>query len=94
MLTEKFVVCRHSFYDQDYNPHNDKQAEDRAYRIGQKRDVKIIKLITKGSLEEDMRRLATNKLLLDSEVSSGVTASGYGGAATESEANTAQVEKK
>jgi len=103
-----------SFYDQDYNPHNDKQAEDRAYRIGQvrplisslapssvadadsraqKRDVNIIKFITKGSLEEDMRQLATNKLLLDSEVSS---TSQYptGAAPEESEGNNAQVEKK
>ncbi|KAK4054298.1 DNA-dependent ATPase fun30 [Microbotryomycetes sp. JL221] len=87
------------FYDQDYNPHNDKQAEDRAYRIGQKRDVHIIKLITKGSLEEDMRRLATNKLLLDTEVSGGVDANAAGmvsnGApASYGEADQTKVEKK
>ncbi len=52
------------------SPHNDKQAEDRAYRMGQKRDVHVIKLITKDTLEEDMLALADTKLKLDSEVSS------------------------
>ncbi|GAA5955934.1 hypothetical protein JCM10213_000072, partial [Rhodosporidiobolus nylandii] len=42
------------FYDCDYNPHNDKQAEDRAYRIGQTRDVNIIRLVTENSLDEAM----------------------------------------
>lgn len=52
------------------SPHNDKQAEDRAYRMGQKRDVHVIKLITRDTLEEDMLALADTKLRLDSEVSS------------------------
>ncbi|GAA6062362.1 hypothetical protein JCM10212_004208 [Sporobolomyces blumeae] len=60
------------FYDCDYNPHNDKQAEDRAYRIGQTRDVTVIKLITKNSIDEDMHNLALNKLSLEREVSENV----------------------
>ncbi|GAA5909296.1 DNA-dependent ATPase FUN30 [Sporobolomyces salmoneus] len=60
------------FYDCDYNPHNDKQAEDRAYRIGQTRDVTVIKLITRNSIDDDMYSLAQNKLNLEREVSSGV----------------------
>ena len=62
--------CLHSVYrfDQDFNPHNDKQAQDRAYRIGQKRDVEVIKLITKGSIEEDMLELGKTKLALDEAV--------------------------
>ena len=55
-------------FDQDFNPHNDKQAQDRAYRIGQKRDVEVIKLITKGSIEEDMLELGKTKLALDDAV--------------------------
>ena len=55
-------------YDQDFNPHNDKQAQDRAYRIGQKRDVDVIKLITKGSIEEDMFAMGQMKLALDEAV--------------------------
>lgn len=38
-------------YDQDFNPHNDRQAADRAYRIGQEREVEVIKLITKNSID-------------------------------------------
>ena len=55
-------------FDQDFNPHNDRQAQDRAYRIGQKRDVEVIKLITKGSIEEDMLELGLTKLALDEAV--------------------------
>ena len=38
-------------YDLSFNPHDDKQAEDRAHRVGQTRDVKVIKLIMKGTIE-------------------------------------------
>jgi len=55
-------------FDQDFNPHNDKQAQDRAYRIGQKRDVDVVKLITRNSIEEDMLRLGQTKLALDEAV--------------------------
>lgn len=47
-LTAASVVV---LFDQDFNPHNDRQAADRAYRIGQKRDVDVIKLITKSTIE-------------------------------------------
>jgi SWI/SNF-related matrix-associated actin-dependent regulator 1 of chromatin subfamily A len=47
-LTAASVVI---LFDQDFNPHNDKQAADRAYRIGQTRDVDVVKLITKGTIE-------------------------------------------
>jgi SWI/SNF-related matrix-associated actin-dependent regulator of chromatin subfamily A containing DEAD/H box 1 len=55
-------------FDQDFNPHNDRQAQDRAYRIGQKRDVDVIKLIMRGTIEEDMLRLGETKLALDEAV--------------------------
>ncbi|CAL1706892.1 unnamed protein product [Somion occarium] len=64
-LTAASVVI---MFDQDFNPHNDKQAQDRAYRIGQKRDVEVVKLITKGSIEEDMLQLGMTKLALDEAV--------------------------
>lgn len=60
--------CR---FDQDFNPHNDRQAHDRAYRIGQKRDVDVVKLICKGTIEEDMLRLGETKLALDEAVAGG-----------------------
>ncbi|TFY58522.1 hypothetical protein EVJ58_g6371 [Rhodofomes roseus] len=64
-LTAASVVI---MFDQDFNPHNDRQAQDRAYRIGQKRDVDVVKLITKGSIEEDMLALGQTKLALDEAV--------------------------
>jgi len=64
-LTAASVVI---IFDQDFNPHNDKQACDRAYRIGQKRNVEVVKLITRGTIEEDMLRLGETKLALDEAV--------------------------
>ncbi|KAI6002712.1 SNF2 family N-terminal domain-containing protein [Pisolithus albus] len=64
-LTAASVVI---MFDQDFNPHNDRQAQDRAYRIGQKRDVDVVKLITQGTIEEDMLRLGETKLALDEAV--------------------------
>ncbi|KAI9437717.1 SNF2 family N-terminal domain-containing protein [Lactarius indigo] len=61
------LTCR-KCRDSDFNPHNDKQAQDRAYRIGQKRDVDVVKLITRNSIEEDMLRLGQTKLALDEAV--------------------------
>lgn len=47
-LTAASVVI---IFDQDFNPHNDKQAMDRCYRIGQKRDVEVVKLLTRDTIE-------------------------------------------
>ncbi|KAF8952733.1 hypothetical protein BGZ52_004190 [Haplosporangium bisporale] len=59
-------------YDQDFNPQNDKQAEDRAHRVGQTREVEVIKLISKGTVEEQIYQLANLKLKLDQHVSEDV----------------------
>jgi SWI/SNF-related matrix-associated actin-dependent regulator 1 of chromatin subfamily A len=55
-------------FDHDFNPHNDRQAQDRAYRIGQKRDVEVVKLISRNTIEEDMLKLGDTKLALDEAV--------------------------
>jgi ATP-dependent helicase STH1/SNF2 len=39
-------------FDPDWNPQMDKQAEDRVHRIGQKKDVLVIRLITNTFIEE------------------------------------------
>lgn len=57
-------------FDQSFNPHDDKQAEDRAHRVGQTSEVVVTKLIAKNTIEENMLQLAENKLQLDQSISS------------------------
>ncbi|KAG4302153.1 hypothetical protein PCANB_001463 [Pneumocystis canis] len=56
-------------YDGSFNPHDDRQAEDRAHRVGQTREVQVIRLVTKNTIEEYIQSLANTKLALDSRVS-------------------------
>ena len=49
-------------YDSSWNPFVDAQAEDRAHRMGQKKEVTIYRLITKGTCEERIRFFAQQKL--------------------------------
>jgi len=56
-------------FDSSFNPHDDIQAENRAHRIGQKREVEIIRLITRDTIEEQIHALGNSKLLLDLRVS-------------------------
>ncbi|OEU20173.1 SNF2_N-domain-containing protein, partial [Fragilariopsis cylindrus CCMP1102] len=53
------------FYDSDWNPAMDAQAQDRAHRIGQTRDVHIYRLITEHSIEENILIKAQKKKNLD-----------------------------
>mmetsp|Transcript_7652 Transcript_7652/g.22422 ORF Transcript_7652/g.22422 Transcript_7652/m.22422 type:complete len:1551 (+) Transcript_7652:1-4653(+) len=53
------------FYDSDWNPAMDAQAQDRAHRIGQTRDVHIYRLITEHSIEENILKKAQKKKNLD-----------------------------
>lgn len=48
-LTEANYVI---IFDVEWNPTNDEQAQDRAYRIGQTRDVNVFRLVTQGTYEE------------------------------------------
>jgi len=47
-------------YTREWNPAIEDQATDRAYRIGQKRDVNVYYLVTRNTVEEKL-----NQLLLD-----------------------------
>lgn len=48
-------------YDPWWNVSTENQATDRAYRIGQKNNVQVYKLITKNSIEEKIYKLQKKK---------------------------------
>ncbi|SGZ52060.1 CIC11C00000005414 [Sungouiella intermedia] len=56
-------------FDQSFNPHDDKQAEDRAHRVGQTNEVMVTKLISEDTIDENILMLAENKLQLDQSIS-------------------------
>ncbi|CAL8120991.1 unnamed protein product [Prunus armeniaca] len=56
------------FYEQDWNPQVDKQALQRAHRIGQMNDVLSINLVTGRTVEEVIMRRAERKLRLSHNV--------------------------
>lgn len=56
-------------FDQSFNPHDDKQAEDRAHRVGQTNEVLVTKLISENTIDENILMLAENKLQLDQSIS-------------------------
>nr|XP_057927464.1 SWI/SNF-related matrix-associated actin-dependent regulator of chromatin subfamily A containing DEAD/H box 1A [Doryrhamphus excisus] len=64
-LTSANVVILH---DIDWNPYNDKQAEDRCHRVGQTRTVQVIKMISNGSIEDDILQLGQRKLKLEQDM--------------------------
>lgn len=48
-------------FDPWWNPAVEEQASDRAHRIGQEKNVHVIKLLTKGTIEEKIFRLQQKK---------------------------------
>ena len=48
-------------YDPWWNIAVENQASDRAYRIGQKKSVQVIKLVTEGTIEEKIIKIQENK---------------------------------
>lgn len=52
------------FYDSDWNPTMDAQAQDRCHRIGQTRDVHIYRLISDRTVEENILKKAHQKRML------------------------------
>ena len=55
-------------YDSDWNPQADLQAQDRAHRIGQKRQVQVFRFVTEHTVEEKIVERAQQKLKLDAMV--------------------------
>ncbi|KDQ52516.1 hypothetical protein JAAARDRAFT_184081 [Jaapia argillacea MUCL 33604] len=56
------------FYDQDWNPQMDIQAQDRAHRIGQTKPVLIFRLVSKHTVETKIMQKAKEKRQLEALV--------------------------
>jgi SWI/SNF-related matrix-associated actin-dependent regulator 1 of chromatin subfamily A len=67
------------FHDIDWNPFNDRQAEDRCHRLGQTKPVTIHRLIAGDSIEEHMQKTAERKMRLDEAMQGDGTAGGKKG---------------
>lgn len=61
LVTADIVII----YDSDWNPQVDLQAQDRAHRIGQTKQVYVFRLITENAVEEKVIEKANRKLRLD-----------------------------
>lgn len=61
-------VCRVLVYDPDWNPSTDAQARERAWRIGQTREVTVYRLITGGTIEEKVYHRQIYKQFLTNKV--------------------------
>lgn len=57
-LTAASVVIH---YDRWWNASKENQASDRVHRIGQQKNVQVLKMITKGTLEEKIDQLISSK---------------------------------
>ncbi|KAJ3426815.1 intein-containing atp-dependent helicase brm precursor [Anaeramoeba flamelloides] len=55
-------------FDSDWNPQMDNQAQSRVHRIGQKMEVRIIRFITNGSIENKILRTINHKMDIHEKV--------------------------
>ena len=63
------TAANHVFhFDRWWNPAVENQATDRAFRIGQTKDVHVHKFVTLGTLEERIDEMIERKLLLSSQI--------------------------
>ena len=64
-LTSADTVIMH---DLDFNPENDRQAEDRVHRIGQTKPVTVYKLVTEETVDKDIFDMGERKQVLSRAV--------------------------
>ncbi|KAL8813606.1 MAG: hypothetical protein Q9223_000248 [Gallowayella weberi] len=77
-------------FDSSFNPQDDIQAENRAHRVGQAREVEVIRLVSRGTIEEQIHALGQTKLALDDRVAG----AGEGAAMTAMDENEAKQAEK
>ena len=59
-------------FDSSFNPQDDIQAENRAHRVGQTREVEVMRLVSRGTIEENILRLGETKLALDDRIAGAI----------------------
>lgn len=62
------ILDRVVVYDPDWNPSTDMQARERAWRIGQRKEVTVYRLITSGTIEEKVYQRQIYKQFLTNKV--------------------------
>lgn len=63
-------------FDQSDNPQDDIQAENRAHRLGQRRDVEVVRLLSRGTIEELINKACQKKIELADRVTGASEATG------------------
>ncbi|KZT30225.1 hypothetical protein NEOLEDRAFT_1084033 [Neolentinus lepideus HHB14362 ss-1] len=79
------------FYDQDWNPQMDIQAQDRAHRIGQTKPVLIFRMVTQNTIETKIMQRASAKRQLEALVIAKGKYKNPTGAATKSSTSLAEL---
>lgn len=80
-------------YDPDWNPATDNQAKERAWRIGQQRNVTVYRLLSAGTIEEKIyqrqifKQFLSNKIFVDPSQKNVLTTSTLQGLFTLDELN-------
>jgi hypothetical protein len=69
--TQTHLVKHHLILLVNWNPSYDEQAQDRAYRIGQDRDVEVLRLVARGTIEEQMYARQVYKVQLKKQTLGG-----------------------
>merc|ERR1719464_660736 len=57
------VLC-----DLDWNPQNDKQAVARVHRVGQEKEVRVVRLLADSAAERHMERCCLEKLEMERKI--------------------------
>ena len=65
------AACQVIHFDRWWNPAVENQATDRAFRIGQKRNVLVHKFVCRGTIEEKIDAMLAEKSSLAGEVIDG-----------------------
>jgi SNF2 family DNA or RNA helicase len=55
-------------HDLDFNPFNDLQAEDRCHRIGQTKPVRVIKMVTTETVDDDIYSMQQRKTSMNAAI--------------------------